>query len=107
MTPEDYASLQRLILSHGRTTAFTNELVDLVRRHAPQIDSAVPNPHPPGSYLWARAEHRRGRDVRRKHWNTFGERLGVRRIGDPRGHVWVLGWYGDDDVNATDWEIAP
>lgn len=60
-------------------------------RYTPQ----PPNPHPQGTYLWAREEQLRGRTVRRPHWSNLTECA-----------MWESMRFSHADFIATDWEVV-
>jgi hypothetical protein len=68
---------------------------ELIAKHTPQS----PNPHPVGTYLWAREEHARGNNVRRMGW--------WRNLRAPSGVAWSSLMFGHDDFTQTDWEVTP
>jgi hypothetical protein len=68
----------------------------LIFKYTPQ----QPNPHPQGTYLWAREEHARGQLVRRREWLAVA--TGIARLSD-----WSRMHFADADFTAADWEVVP
>lgn len=65
-----------------------------------------PNPHPQGTYLWAKEEHSRGRVVWRLSRGAYRSSTDVRPVNDPNGVAWSAAFFSDDDFSATDWEVV-
>lgn len=71
-----------------------HEVGTLIAKYAPQ----PPNPHPQGTYLWAREEQDRNRTVRRRAWNGEACVPGCNR--------WEAVVFHHADFTATDWEVV-
>lgn len=67
---------------------------DLVAKYKPQ----PPNPHPQGTYLWAREENQRERQVHRR-----GDSARTRIDGN---RFWMDLRFSHEDFTATDWEVV-
>lgn len=83
------------VLANPTCKTCSRWLLELVAKYTPQ----PPNPHPPGTYLWAREEHARGRDVRVASWN--------RNVTAQRDCPWDSFRFNHCDFTATDWEVVP
>jgi hypothetical protein len=76
----------------------------LIDRYTPP----QPNPHPPGTYLWAREEHARGRRLRRKLRSCWRLVLGPDSfaMASEPGDDWDSFRFTHADFTATDWEVV-
>jgi hypothetical protein len=73
----------------------------LVRGLVAGYSHRPPNPNPPGTYLWAREEHTRGRTVRRKFGPLADDWLAI-GFNTP----WEREGFRHADFTATDWEVV-
>lgn len=90
-------------VGYSKFDALHAGLVKLVSKHTPKREFP-PNPHPSGTYLWAREEHKRmhyssSLCLRRGSWDAARVVRG--------GHDWsgISFWHAD--FIATDWEVVP
>lgn len=85
-------------------------LRDTVAKYTPK----PPNPHPQGTYLWAKEEFARGKRVRRNCgglWRFVMKAKGLHpynafAVCSETGDDWSQFLFVDTDFTATDWEVV-
>lgn len=93
------SELQALLDGPDLQGGVWNAIRKLIDKHTPKPE-LPPNPHPVGTYLWAREEHARGRSVATAWKNN--ERLTIRKT-----RAWSDARFTHTDFIATDWEVVP
>lgn len=97
------SELQALLDGPDLQGGVWNAIKQLIAKHSPKPE-LPPNPHPQGTYLWAREEHARRHSVGRSWWSR---RVGGAGRAITPDSAWEHCSFTHDDFIATDWEVVP